>query len=481
MKYILIISLLSALLFNPAASIPTLAQEQDRDAQIEQLKNQIKQMEADRKREMEEFMKIMDERDREHREEIDSLKAKIRKMEEAAPGVTVEREKTEDTGLTNQTGTEEKEENVTVLTEVKEKIEPVLENLDIFGNIRLRIAEVDLDRPDGEPDRYRARLRLRLGVEYVFLDRQLAAGARLSTGTKNDPRSPYVTLGDGFEDATILLDRAYIRYSPAYLPGASVIAGKFGFQFKTKAIYNELVWDQDVQPEGAALDYVIENAGPFDQIYLTWGQYIVEENDSQISWMSAPQIAARASLTDNFMISGGSGTYIYYGDGLTPGDSTKLLTSPQNRGNATVDNAEGEPVAFVSDFYIWDSYIDLIYTGFSMPVTLSGEYIYNIGARINQDSGFSTGIQLGDIKNAGDWRVYYQFQLIQQDSIFTPFSQDDFLLATNFRGHIAGIQYKILNNMDLHLWTLISRPDQVSEGESDNTNFRGRVDLTVDF
>jgi len=53
-------------------------------------------------------------------------------------------------------------------------------------------------------------------------------GARLSTGNKNDPGSPYVSFGSLFEDFDIFVDRAYLKYSPNFWQGLYAIGGKHG-------------------------------------------------------------------------------------------------------------------------------------------------------------------------------------------------------------------------------------------------------------
>lgn len=442
------------------------AQERGKDVQINQLKQQIENLEIQRQQEMEEIRKLMEERDTERQKEINALKSRIEELETAMPPEQKEDGQREDLESTVKT--------------VKEKVEPVLENLDIFGGFRLR-GEGDLNRQRASPDRGRERIRLRFGAQYTFLDKQIAVGGRLSTGNKNDPRSPYVNFGQLFEDADIFIDRAYLKYSPNYWQGLYAIGGKFGLTFDKKDIYNELVWDADVQPEGGALGYKGKNVGSLDELTFTVGQYIVEQRNSRVTWLTTPQLTVSDRFGEAFKVSFGAGGFIYYGHDLTPNDDTDLVTLPQNRGNAVIFDPDGNPIGFVSDFYIFDSYLDLEYTGWSIPVIISGEFIHNFGADIDEDTGFSIGAQLGKTKQAHDWRIYYQFQLIEQDSIFTPFSQDDFLLATNFSGHVAGFQYKIIKNMDIHIWALISKPDQVIGQLTDETNFRGRVDLTVSF
>jgi competence protein ComGC len=445
-------------------AIPSVyAQERGKDIQINKLKQQIEKLEIQRQQEMEEIRKLMEERDTERQKEINALKSRIEELETAKPP-------------------EQREDLESTVKTVKEKVEPVLENLDIFGGFRLRVAEVDFNRQGDAADRYRARIRFRFGAQYTLLDKQIAVGARLSTGNKNDPRSPYVSFGNLFEDFDIFVDRAYLKYSPNFWQGLYAIGGKFGLTFNKKDIYNELVWDNDVQPEGVAVGFKGKSIGPLDKLTFTIGQYIVEEKNSRISWLTTPQITVSDSFAEGlFNISLGIGGFIYYGHDLIPNGDTELVTTPKNRGNAVLLDPVGNPVGFVSDFYILNSYIDLEYTAWSVPLIISGELIHNFGANIDQDTGFSVGAQLGKTKRTHDWRVYYQFQLIEQDSIFTPFSQDDFQIATNFWGHVAGIQYKIMKNMDVHIWVLLTKPDQIFGDLTDETNFRGRVDLTVSF
>ena len=90
----------------------------------------------------------------------------------------------------------------------------------------------------------------------------------------------------------------------------------------------------------------------------------------------------------------------------------------------------------------------------------------------------------GSTQNQGDWRSYYQWQVVEQDAVFSGFAQDDFLFATNHRSHILGINYQLLDNAGLHVWGLVSAPDKTFPGpttDSDHFQWRFRVDLNVKF
>ena len=122
----------------------------------------------------------------------------------------------------------------------------------LYGDFRLRY-EGDFDLEE-QPDRHRARIRFRLGANYEVVD-DLLIGARIVTGDRGDPNSPHVTLGDGFKDFEISLDRAFASYRPGWFEGSSLTAGKLAHPFDRNPVYGELVWDADVQPEGIVGGY----------------------------------------------------------------------------------------------------------------------------------------------------------------------------------------------------------------------------------
>ena len=70
----------------------------------------------------------------------------------------------------------------------------------------------------------------------------------MTTGNQDDPNSSDITLGDFLDDLTISLDRAYlgVRLGDLFLSG-----GKFANPF----LRTDLVWDGDVNPQGAGARY----------------------------------------------------------------------------------------------------------------------------------------------------------------------------------------------------------------------------------
>ena len=103
----------------------------------------------------------------------------------------------------------------------------------------------------------------------------------------------------------------------------------------------------------------------------------------------------------------------------------------------------------------------------------------------DRGSGFGLGLSYGALKERGDFSLYYQYQEVERESVFSPWAQDDFLLSTNFRGHVAGAKYRLRDRIDLHLWALLAGRDRLTPGtptsDSGETQERYRFDIDFKF
>ena len=361
-------------------------------------------------------------------------------------------------------------------TQGKSRWEQVFDDLAIFGDFRFRYESSFA--LDDKPDRHRARLRLRLGANYQLLD-DVLVGARLATGDREDPNSSHVTLGDGFDSLEFSLDRAFITYRPAWLEDAYITGGKFGHPFYANPIYSELVWDADVQPEGLATGCTIHGFGPMESVSLKAGGYLVEERSTASeSFLPVGQATGQFSFFDNTSATVAVGYYWY-----TNVDTSSIVRD--NVGNAVADtNGDGTPDDYISNFGVLNPIIGITYSGWKMPVILSGEYILNTEAQTSDDQGWVAGVSLGAARGKGDWRFYYQYQVVEQDAVFSAFAQDDFLFSTNHRSHLFGVNYQVMDKVGLHVWGLVSQRDKTSPGsmtDSDKHQWRVRADLNVGF
>jgi hypothetical protein len=355
----------------------------------------------------------------------------------------------------------------------------LLEDLAFYGDFRLRL-EGDFELDD-RPERYRGRIRLRLGVNYQ-LSEDLLLGVRLTTGARGDPNSPHVTLGDGLDKFEVTIDRAFLSYRPAWLEGAALTAGKFAHPFYQNPVYGELVWDADVQPEGVAAGYKLSDLGWLESVELHAGEYVLlEQAGAEEALASVGQVFAVGSVAENTRLTVAAGYYLY--TDATPGGADDLLL--ESEGNATEDrNGDGEPDRFRADFGIFNPIAAVTYSGLLWPITAAVEYILNTEAGGGENQGWAAGVAAGSAKERGDGWLYYQWQLVEQDAVFSPFAQDDFLFRTNHSSHAVGVNYQVLDGLGVHVWALFSQRDETSSGrttDSDRDQWRVRIDFNVRF
>jgi hypothetical protein len=118
------------------------------------------------------------------------------------------------------------------------------------GDFRYRYDFVDDDYRSS--DRHRNRIRARLGVKAEVND-EWDVSIRVASGTA-DPVSTNQTLDEAFSSKPVWLDRAFVDFHPGSIDGFHALAGKFGVPFY-KVGNNQLIWDGDLNMEGAALQY----------------------------------------------------------------------------------------------------------------------------------------------------------------------------------------------------------------------------------
>ena len=150
------------------------------------------------------------------------------------------------------------------------------EKVKISGDLRYRHESIDA-QTNGEylPGNNRNRIRARLMLESIIND-EWGVGFRIATGSSSDPASTNQTLDNGFTKKDIWLDLAYFDWHPKAIERLNVFGGKMPLPFY-RAGNNQLIWDDDVNPEGIAAKYVI----PFtksDNLYVNGGGLWLKED-----------------------------------------------------------------------------------------------------------------------------------------------------------------------------------------------------------
>ena len=158
-------------------------------------------------------------------------------------------------------------------------------------------------------DRFRARLRARLGTE-IDLSDHFTAGLRIATGESNSPVSTNQSLGAAsgqggqFSKYALWLDRGYLKYEPVKQEkrGFSVSAGRFDNPF----FGTTLVWADSLGFDGAVVNTKIK-INERESNFLTLGAFPVFNTDLNFT-TNQPNQAPTPTSHDKWLFGGQYGT-----------------------------------------------------------------------------------------------------------------------------------------------------------------------------
>ena len=322
------------------------------------------------------------------------------------------------------------------------------------GDLRLRY-EADVARP-GALNRERDRYRLRLFARGP-LSPELELGVRMRTGLPRTPYAPnaplYNSLGEQ-EASGFNVDQAYLLYHPQGRYGWQLGLGKSPKFFGEGDSYDGLTWAADYAPAGVWVAYEQPRwwlrAG-----YFTLGslpRYVgadLVSVEGAYSWDLSPDSTLQVELK--------------YRDFLL----NRPVQPFTNRGNLLNGSQN-----FLSEFRQLEPHLSYNFHVDELPVSLSVFYAKNLAARSADNETVSCGLSLGKTEKAGDWSVFGSYQVVGQESLFSPVAQDDFLASTNFRGFRTGVSYQLHETCRIDAWMLTSAQNEPNASQQ----FRYRLD-----
>lgn len=334
--------------------------------------------------------------------------------------------------------------------------------VNLSGDLRLRYEHNGSD--NDAPNDGRAVLRARLRAAYE-VNEWLALGGQVVTGSQDDPNTADVTLGNFNDDLEISLDQAFLHLSRG---GLELWGGKFPQVFRR----TDLVWDGDVSPQGVAVRY---RAPLAEGLSLgATGMYFPIERSvaGPDSTMTGAQVELAATA------SGWSAALAaaYYDYSL---GSVASADAGDFRGN--LRDLSG---AYLSDFGLVDviARLDAQPWDERWPVTVTADYVRNLGAATADDSGYSVAVALGRSQDAGDWRFGYAYTRAEADAVFAAFSHDNINLSTNYRMHAATADYVYREGIVLNATLYLYRPDSpLHAGAADPEDLLSRLRLNALF
>jgi len=299
-------------------------------------------------------------------------------------------------------------------------------SLSLFGDMRLRL-ENDSDSAK-DKDRTRERIRLRLGSDYKA-NENISMGFRLRSASEN-LQSPHQTLAldeGGGRNADFGIDRAFLKgqFGGFYLWG-----GKNALPIWNPA---EVIWDDDLQPEGLAAGYNADLGGA--KLGLSVGHFLLNENgwaedDSVLAYQAC--IAFGESVKVKLAAGGLSFTDSEEG---VEGKSAVIGQSHN------ITHVMGEIKAADMPF---KPRVGVVYT-------LSDVSDKVIGAGAESSDKNTLVAYVGGEIGKVDVRFYYWDAGYAAMPALGHYAQDNFPFSSNFTGYHAQIGVKLLDSLSVDL------------------------------
>lgn len=331
-------------------------------------------------------------------------------------------------------------------------------------------------------ERYRGRFRLQMDVKLIDPREinvgKFDVGVRLAGGSLTNPVSTNETFGDYNNKDRIVLDRYFLKhqYKPLLpiwgrIPQTKLTMGRIPNPWFS----SDLVWDSDLNFEGAALnlrtDTLQENGW---HLFMTGGIFTIEEVEfsNRDKWLYGGQLGLAGEPFYGLSFKLGAAYYDYQnitGEANDPAKpNQKDYTAPafQQKGNTLfdIDPGASTKTALAADYNILDfsASIDASYMH-PIHIVLEGNYAENIGFDRDEvalrtgnpnvtkaTTAYRFGMTVGypKIINAGDWNLAFFYKYVEADAVLDAFTDSDFHDGgTNAKGWEASMQYGIYKNV----------------------------------
>jgi len=324
---------------------------------------------------------------------------------------------------------------------LKAKLPTWLNVITPFGDIRLR--DEGFYQED-KTARNRFRFRARIGLTANVSD-EISGTVRLATGNANDPISTNQTEDSTFTQKSINLNWAYLTLKPGRTFGIqpgwlTITGGKFGVNSYR---VSELVWDDDVAPEGftETLNLVDGKDGFLRGLRVNAFQWIVDEVSSGGDpWIPGEQLVAETSPfgTVSWTLAFADFYYTHINEVarkfLNPSSSS--YNSQLANSNSVVTNSKGQITGYTSGFNVLNATTDFDVpdpVGLGIPAGFFGDFACNTEAQ-GHNLGVYAGAGIGKagkdwyhdvLKNPGDWGLSYTYAWIEKDAVLSIFTFSD--------------------------------------------------------
>ena len=238
----------------------------------------------------------------------------------------------------------------------------------ISGDIRVRQERIQVeDQKPAEQTASRQRYRARIAAVSQVTP-TVEAGIRLASGNNNDVRSTNQDMNNYFTKKDIWLDRAYINWHPDSTPGLKMIGGRMS-QPWTKVAESEVIWDNDINPEGVAVQYSRKFGDT--NVFGSGGAFTLKDNVTGFGpefnndlRMYYGQLGANLFPGEDFKVTVGASVFHYYKD------SRGVPTTTPNAGLGLTLNGNNS-----TEFQLYEGFSQVDILGLPLPLSLYGQYV----------------------------------------------------------------------------------------------------------
>lgn len=312
------------------------------------------------------------------------------------------------------------------------------EKILVHGDLRYRYQHIDRDSRDDDGVH---RLRMRFGADArvndtTFVEVQFATGS-------SDPVSTNDSLGDGFTSKQINIDIADFFWTfdgkQGWLRG-----GKFKDPYKS-AHKNQMIWDDDLRPEGFDLSYTLAAS----ETQLLAGIWYASSEGSDTAVKEATgthravyfynlQLVQPIPVTEQFKL---IAALAYYdcgnlADNTIPEIDGKVVPKGNSVTVVGQDDTGEDVQTYQYDYRILNAFIEAHLERFS----LSYEFAYNT-AIAHENFAYNIGAFYAS-KEWMKFKIGYYWRDTQKDAVVGAFNDSDFMGGgTDSRGHqvMAGV------------------------------------------
>lgn len=348
------------------------------------------------------------------------------------------------------------------------------DRISLDGDFRHRFEGIDDASKD--TDRFRQRIRARLGLEAMVTD-QWSVHFRLITGS-SDPVSGNQTIGDGFSTKGFHLDRGYFKYSPSYLPGFCVMGGKTGNPF-IRMDKTELIWDSDLNFEGASFKYRNDISDRVS-FHLRGGGFCVEERKTDDDTrLFAGQTGLSVTPAEDVKLTFGGGYYSY--------DDVKgrhgFYESDEFSGNSTSEffGVPGDSstmyTGYANDFKLLEVFGRLSFKIEKVSCSVFGNFVQNSEADEN-NQGWLAGTTIKKGKGVGSVKLHANYRKLEKDAVLGLFTDSDtWGGGTDGKGLQIGLGVGVADNASLGFTYYLDKKEIKEEIDYN----RYQLDVKVSF